>query len=202
MTPGPGAARWCEGCGKQAAADARFCGACGRPFRAPGGADSGGGDDGHGESPKLSGRPAPRGGADGAGGAEEDVLAFKALPVQTLFQFLVCVLTVGVAWVFLWLNRSHVKYRITTQRLEIRTGIVTITSRSVDLYRIQDMEVREPFFLRLRGGGDLVIRSLDPGEPEVVVAGIGDVKTVHETLRRLVADERRRQGVRLIEEQS
>lgn len=202
MTPGPGAGRWCEGCGKQAPADARFCGACGRPFRAPGGGDSGHPDGDLDSTPKLSGRPTPRGGAGAPAGAEEDVVLFKALPVQTLFQFLVCLLTLGVAWVFLWLSRSHVKYRITTQRLEIRTGIVTVTSRSVDLYRIQDMEVREPFFLRMRGGGDLAIRSLDPGEPEVVIGGIGDVKAVHETLRRLVADERRRLGVRLIEEQS
>lgn len=177
---------FCESCGRKASPDARFCASCGRSF------------DADPSSEAVAGKPV----APGAAGtsAEREVAAFAPLAVQGLGEFALCVLTLGIAWVCLWVSRSHTKYRLTSERLEIRTGRITHKRRTVDLYRVQDLELQEPFYLRMRGAGHLVIRSLDPGEPQVVLTAVPGVRSLHETVRSLVASERRRLHVKVVED--
>ena len=122
------------------------------------------------------------------------------MTIQTLVELFLALLTLGVAWVCLAIARHSVRYRITTQRIEIETGIASVTRRTVDLFRVQDFEVDQPFFLRMRGAGHLVVRSQDTTETEIVLRAIPKVREVHERLRELVAAERRRQHVRVVEE--
>jgi hypothetical protein len=180
-----GGVRYCGSCGKPVAAGSRFCGSCGKPVA----------DDGGATRPPSDAPPPAR--TD-----EQEIFHLRPLAVQSFLQLLLCILTVGIAWVFLKLRRMSTSFRVTSQRIEIRSGIFTIRTRNVDLYRIQDMEVRQPLFLRLRASGDLLVRSMDPGEPVLLLPAIARVETVHETLRKLVQDERRRMNVRLLEEQS
>jgi len=70
---------------------------------------------------------------------------------------------------------------------------------TIELFRVQDFEIREPLFLRLRDAGSLVIRSMDPSEGEIVLDAVPGVQEVFETLRRTSIDERNRNRVRLLE---
>jgi len=182
------ASRFCEVCGRAASADARFCGACGRPLDAV--ADAA--DDGEGEDARPRGK--------GAGSAEETVFELRPVAVRTVWMLLLCVVTVGIAYVVLLFRTRAILYRVTTQRLEVVTGYFSLTRRTVELFRVTDLEVREPFFLRMRGAGHLVVRTQDVGEAEVVLEAIPDVGPVHEAVRALVAGERRRLKVRVVEE--
>ena len=177
---------FCESCGRKASADARFCAGCGRPFE---------GD------PTAEPTPGEQVATTAPGGrGEREVAAFGPVAVQSVGELLLCVLTLGIGWVCLWVSRSHTRYRLTSERLEIRTGRITHTSRTVDLFRVQDLEIAEPFFLRMRGAGHLVIRSQDAGEPEVVLRAVPGVRALHETIRSLMAAERRRLHVKIVEE--
>ena len=185
--------RFCEGCGREAPPDAGFCGGCGRRLRTPPGEASLRAD-----SEADSG--APSGSVTVVPGVEEDVFKLHPVYVQGVGEFLLCVVTVGIAWVFLAIARCRDRYRITTQRIELQSGLATVLRRTIDLFRVHDLEVREPFFLRMRGAGHLVVRSQDTSEPEVILTAIPDVQRVHETLRALVNAERRRQPVKVIAE--
>lgn len=179
------APKFCESCGREASEGARFCGGCGRAL---GGADV---------------PPAPheeRLPAAGAGQPEETVFELRCVAVQSFGALLLCILTLGLVWLWLLVLRSRIRYRITTERIEVAEGILTVTRRTTDLFRVQDLEIVEPFFLRMRGAGHLVVRSLDPGDPVLQLSAIPGVHAVHERLRALVAAERRRQHVRVIEE--
>lgn len=191
------AAKYCERCGRKASPEARFCGGCGRPFEA-------GSDSGEGADPGVPRSPSPAAATAAPAApvppeAETDVLTFRPLPVSSFLEAGLCVLTLGLAWVVLKLLRLRSSYRITSQRIEIRTGFLDVTRRNVELYRVQDLELREPLFLRLRGSGEIVVRSMDVGEPEILLDAVPDAAAVHDTLRRLVTEERRRTHVRLIE---
>ncbi|MCE9635039.1 MAG: PH domain-containing protein [Planctomycetes bacterium] len=177
---------FCESCGRKVGPDARFCAGCGRPF--------------DGADPSETASDKQVAATAGGVGGEREVAAFGPVVLQSVGELLVCVLTAGIAWVCLWASRSHTRYRLTSERLEIRTGRFTHTSRTVDLFRVQDLEIQEPFFLRLRGAGHLVIRSQDAGEPEVVLRAVPGVRALHETIRSLMAAERRRLHVKIVEE--
>jgi hypothetical protein len=172
---------FCPRCGAAAAADARFCAACGAAL------------------PRTSAAaPAPRPAAPSA--PETVVFDLRPLRVRTVFELLACVVTLGIVWVWLWIARMGRRYRITTERIETRQGIATVESRFVDLFRIEDFELREPFFLRMRGAGDLVIRSMDKDEPVATLEAIPGVRDVYEKLRKLTGEERFKKGVRVLED--
>lgn len=188
MTDTAPAARFCANCGAELPDGARFCPACGTPRAgaSPAQPTSSPAD------PKRPTDPAQR-------TAEEELFEFRPLAVQSFWHLLLAILTVGIAWLVLWISRLTTTYRITTERIEIRTGLFNVTRRTIELFRVEDVEIQEPLFLRLRDAGTLVIRSQDAGEPELEMAGVPSVRVLHERLREEVRREREEQRVRLME---
>jgi uncharacterized membrane protein YdbT with pleckstrin-like domain len=177
-------AGYCPNCGAAAAAGASFCAACGKPLAA---------------SPAGAATAAAHPGARPPDAPEAEVLEIRPLVVRTLLELLVCVLTLGIAWVVWWLARMRLRFVLTTQRIERREGLVTVRRTSLDLFRIEDFEVVEPFFLRMRGAGDLRIWSMDKDEPDLVMPAVPNVTEVYEKVRTLTRAERSRAQVRVIE---
>ena len=177
-------AGFCPNCGAAATAGARFCAACGKPL--PG-------------APAAAAQAAAPAATHPPDAPEEQVFELRPLVVRTLLECVVCVLTLGVAWVVWWIARMRLRFVLTTQRIERREGIVTIRRTSLDLFRIEDFEIVEPFFLRLRGAGNLRIWSLDQDEPDLVLPAIPNVAEVYEKLRVLTREERSRARVRVVE---
>jgi len=170
---------FCPSCGKPAAADARFCAACGKALPADVAA------------PPRAAR------ADEPPAGETTVFESRPVVVRSFVDALISLTIVG--FIVLWIARLGLRYRITTERIETMDGVVTRTSRFIDLFRIEDFELVEPWFLRMRGAGRLVIRSMDKDEPIAVLEAIPNVRDVYEKLRTLTRDDRARRGVRVIE---
>jgi uncharacterized membrane protein YdbT with pleckstrin-like domain len=57
------------------------------------------------------------------------------------------------------IQNNHTVYRLTTTKIEIKSGLFSITSRNIPLRHIQDVSVSETFKERLIGIGDVVIDS-------------------------------------------
>ncbi len=166
---------FCPFCGAAAAADARFCAKCGRAMSA---------------APSTPG-------AQSSG--ESTVFELRPLVVRTMLELLLCVVTLGVGFVCLWIARMGRRYIVTTQRIETRTGVLTRRRESLDLFRVEDFEVIEPLYLRMRGAGHLKLWSMDKDEPVLVLEAIADVQTVYEKLRELTRAERGRNQVRVVD---
>lgn len=181
-------ASFCPFCGKPAVAQASFCAACGKALPQAGPASAAG------RAPVPDAVP-----AKGAASAESQVFALRPLAVRTLLELVICLLTLGLAFVFLWISRLGRRYLVTTQRIETRTGLATIHREHLDIFRIEDFEVEEPFFLRLRGAGNLRIYAGDRDSPILVMEAIPGIAEVFETLRGLTREERRRNQVRVVE---
>ncbi|MEP7337396.1 MAG: PH domain-containing protein [Acidobacteriota bacterium] len=57
------------------------------------------------------------------------------------------------------IQNNHTVYRLTTTKIEIKSGLFSVTSRNIPLRHIQDVSVSETFKERLIGIGDVVIDS-------------------------------------------
>jgi uncharacterized membrane protein YdbT with pleckstrin-like domain len=163
---------FCRFCGATTAPEARFCAGCGKAVPAA--------------------APVPA-------APETAVFELRPLCVRTVGELLLCVITAGVAWLVLWLARMGLRYRVTSERIETREGIVNRRSRFIDLYRIEDFEVDEPFFLRMRGAGNLIVRSMDKDQPVAALLAVPNVRDVYERVRTLAREERARKGVRVLD---
>ena len=87
-------------------------------------------------------------------------------------------------------------YEITSERIKHRHGVLNKTVNEMELYRIRDYQVQQPFWLRLVGCGNVVVISADRTTSELVIAAVENSEEMANTIRKLVEQSRRRRGVR------
>ena len=136
-----------------------------------------------------------------AGEPGEEVL-FDGHPalVPSLGALVLAIVTLGLWLIPLWWSSRGRRYRLTTRRVVVETGILNKRLEQVDLYRVSDYTVLRPISQRLLGTGNLVLRTLDASSPEVVVSGIKtDVVALYERIRAATEVEKKKRGVRVMD---
>ena len=109
-------------------------------------------------------------------------------------------LVLPVFWA-LWryLQVRCTKYRLSTQRLSVRTGVLNVRAVDVEHYRIKDHSLDQPLLLRLVGLGNIDIVTSDPTCQYITLRAIASPDEVREHLRKSVEHVRVIKGVREIE---
>jgi len=139
-------------------------------------------------------------GTELAQGAEEVLFEGRPALVSSAGQLLLCVLTLGLWLLPLYLGTLGIHYRVTTRRIVVETGVLSKRLEQVDLYRISDYAVERPFLQRLLGTGNLVLTTLDRSTPQITIQGIKtDVVALYERLRHATELEKQRRAVRMVD---
>lgn len=134
--------------------------------------------------------------------SEGEQILFEGRPaaVPNAASWLLVVLTVGLAFVYFWMKSLGTHYRVTTKRVVIERGVLSKRMEQIDLYRIVDYVVDRPFFQRLAGTGNLVLHTMDRTSPLVELHGVKtDVAALYEKVRAASEVEKRRRGVRIVD---
>lgn len=134
-----------------------------------------------------------------------------AAPEQTLFEvhpalcpsissWIICVLTLGFGFLYYFFKSRGVRYKITTQRVVVETGMFSKRMDQIDIYRINDYVVERPFGQRLAGTGNIVLTAMDRSTPDVRLDGLKtDVMALYERLRTATEEAKRARGVRVLD---
>lgn len=112
------------------------------------------------------------------------------------FSFLIFPLAMS-AWRFLTTNFS--RFEITSERIRITTGVLSKRLDEMELYRVKDSTLEQPFLLRLVGLGNVFIKTSDPTTPRIEIRAILDARQVRENLRGCVEKMRDKKGVREVD---
>lgn len=124
-----------------------------------------------------------------------------AAMLPSIGSLFLAILTLGLwllpAW---WRSRSR-RYRLTTKRVVVESGVLGKRLEQVDLYRVNDYTVVRPIGQRVLGTGNLILRTLDRTSPVVAIVGIRtDVVALYERIRAATELEKsRRRGIGLVE---
>lgn len=121
--------------------------------------------------------------------AQEEVV-WTASPSQVLNLpvYVVCgllfwlVIPVFIA-IWKWLVLRNTRYELTTERLRIRQGVLNKELDELELYRVRDYRLEQPFWLRLFSLGNITLRSSDTSHPFIVLRAIRDGESVREQIR-------------------
>jgi uncharacterized membrane protein YdbT with pleckstrin-like domain len=98
-----------------------------------------------------------------------------------------------------WLATRLTRYELTTQRLRVKTGVINRHTDEVELYRVKDFTVREPWLYRLAGCGDVILDTSDRTTPRVLLEAIENPHALRDALRDAVEQIRVTKGVREID---
>jgi uncharacterized membrane protein YdbT with pleckstrin-like domain len=106
-------------------------------------------------------------------------------------------LLLPVAWSYAVAKNTD--FTVTSQRIRIATGVFSRTTQEIELYRVRDTSLAEPFWLRVLGLANLEIRTTDASTPSVTLRAIRGGMQLREQLRAAVEAVRERKGVRTFE---
>ena len=103
--------------------------------------------------------------------------------------------------VALWryLTLKFFRYKVTTERVGLSRGVLTKRTDSIELYRVKDTTLIEPFFLRLFGLSDVVLNSSDRTTPLLVLHAVPNGLALREQIRANVERLRVQKSVREVD---
>jgi uncharacterized membrane protein YdbT with pleckstrin-like domain len=129
--------------------------------------------------------------------AEVEKSLFEGHPavVYDIGHWLLVVLTLGIAYVALWVKSRSTRYELTNQRIRIERGLFSKIKQNVELFRIDDFDLHKPLGMRLAGHCQLRLRSSDPNQETVVIYGVPNLDDLADTLRECSLKERKRRRI-------
>jgi len=125
----------------------------------------------------------------------EEQVVWTGSPSQVL-NLLVYLLCALLSWLIVpvfiaiwkWLVLRNIRYELTSERLKIRQGVLNKELDELELYRVRDYRLEQPFWLRIFSLGNITLRSSDTSHPYVVLRGIRDGEHVREQIRKYVEE--------------
>jgi len=90
-------------------------------------------------------------------------------------------------------------FELTTQRLKITSGLFTKVTETLELYRVKDIETRQPFLSRLVGVENVQMNTSDTSSPFVFIEAVPSSVGLADKLRNQVEIIRQQKRVREID---
>jgi len=113
---------------------------------------------------------------------------------------LFCWLIVPLFFALVYYFQTRCKvFELTTQRFKITSGVFTKTTETLELYRVKDIETRQPFFSRLVGIENVQMTTSDASSPIVLVDAVPSSVGFADKLRNQVEIIRQQKRVREID---
>jgi uncharacterized membrane protein YdbT with pleckstrin-like domain len=98
-----------------------------------------------------------------------------------------------------WIATRCQRYEVTSERVKITTGLLSRRTSEIELYRVRDYSIVEPFWLRLVGCGNVVLVTADSSSPSFILRAVPHAATLKDQIRTHTERMRQRRGVRSLE---
>lgn len=102
----------------------------------------------------------------------------------------------------IWLTVRSTSYRMTSERIFLKSGFISKKVQETELYRIKDVSFSQGIFQRIFGIGHVSIVSSDASTPVWTLKSIHGPEQVKETIRAAFRQARKSEGVRVAEHTS
>jgi membrane protein YdbS with pleckstrin-like domain len=111
-------------------------------------------------------------------------------------------LALGIPFLFAlarYLRTKAKVYELTTERLKVTEGVFSKVTDTLELYRVKDLETRQPFWWRLFGLENVQINTSDTSTPFVLIDAVPSALGLGDKIRNAVEAVRMQKGVREID---
>jgi len=119
--------------------------------------------------------------------------------IYSFGQYIIVIITLGIALLIYWLRSLSTTFTLTTQRVRIERGILSKTQDNLELFRVDHFDLLKPLGMRLLGQCQVHLHSSDQGMASVYLYGIPGLEGMADTLRECSLRERTRRRVMPVE---
>lgn len=104
-------------------------------------------------------------------------------------------LMAGIAFLIVHLKRRSLHLRITSQTIDIESGILGKSIQTIQLWRVRDIDFQQSFSERLLGVARIHVVSTDKEQPQLTLRGLPASRTLFTELRDSIAIARQSRNV-------
>jgi uncharacterized membrane protein YdbT with pleckstrin-like domain len=117
--------------------------------------------------------------------------------VKNLWWFVSCLLVIPIPWaIWAWLKVKCRVYTLTSERLLIEDGVLNKSHDTLELYRVRDLQVTEPFWQRLFALQNIQLLATDITTENLTLDYMPKSAGLSEHFRQQVEECRQRKRVR------
>lgn len=98
-----------------------------------------------------------------------------------------------------YLQTKNRIYELTTERLKTSQGVFSRVIETLELYRVKDLETRQPFLSRIVGIENIELTTSDASSPLVVIRAVQSAAGLPDKIRNQVEAVRAQKGVREVD---
>ena len=98
-----------------------------------------------------------------------------------------------------YLQTKNQVFELTTERLKMTKGVFSKVTETLELYRVKDIEVRQPFIYRMLGVENIQVNTSDLSSPVILLEAIPKAVGLADKLRNQVEIIRVQKKVREID---
>jgi membrane protein YdbS with pleckstrin-like domain len=95
-----------------------------------------------------------------------------------------------------YLKTKNKVYELTTERLKTTEGVFSKVTDTLELYRVKDLETRQPLAYRLVGIENVVLNTSDVSSPLILIEAIPSAVALADKIRNQVEAVRAQKSVR------
>jgi membrane protein YdbS with pleckstrin-like domain len=107
---------------------------------------------------------------------------------------------VGLIWLgILHWRRKSIRYKITERTIDYELGVLTRRVETLQLWRVQDLDLRQTLMDRLLGVAEIRIFTKDASDPEIVLRGLPASREIFEALKNAAELSRQQRVVGLVQ---
>jgi membrane protein YdbS with pleckstrin-like domain len=123
--------------------------------------------------------------------------SLKAFIGQIILGVMLLIFIVGLLLLIgVYVKWKSTQYKLTNQRLFIRTGFISRSLEEIQLYRVKDVAFHQGVVDRILGIGSITVLSSDESAPRATLFGIEGPEAFKEEIRTAYRRARQREGVR------
>jgi len=126
---------------------------------------------------------------------EHEVWSGHPAAVYSAWQWLLVVVTIGIAYLVLWIKSRSITFRITSQRVQVERGLFSTLKDNLELFSIEHFDIHKPLGMRMAGYCKLHLRSADDHAPSLMLYGIPNLEALADQMRESSLRERTRRRV-------
>jgi uncharacterized membrane protein YdbT with pleckstrin-like domain len=98
-----------------------------------------------------------------------------------------------------WLVVHSQQIVLTTERIRTSDGVFSKRREELELYRVKDMALTQPFLMRMVSLGNLVLMTSDRTDPEFVIHAVTNPQALLDQIRKYVEARRDQKRVREVD---
>lgn len=105
-----------------------------------------------------------------------------------------------IGLILIYYNNKATKYIITNERIRILKGLLVRRIVDLELYRVKDISLEVPFYLKMVGLGNINLVTSDPSNPYISLEAIDKLDELEENIRFHVERRRAEKNVQEIDQ--